>query len=303
MRYSEAQMSSELLDQPVFTGTPKKLFICSTPRSGSYMLCRYLIAAGIGIPHEYFNPIIMREMMPRLGLGNAANGMKWRPRGRRDRLPFVNADRRAEEALLARYVEVLVPRRCLGGVFAAKVHFDQYMKVLDNPTGRKLLDQGVYVHLFREELLKQAVSIHFSNLTGRWSTDETLSTVPATNPNFFDNAALDHEVQRLAGDDSGWRVFLARNGLSPISISYEQLCRDPNGFVAVIARRLGIDPATLPRDYDDGREPQVEADAALPGKGEVARRYVEAVRQISAAPAAAQGGRERHAASASERRG
>ncbi len=29
----------------------KTLLICSAPRTGSYELCRFLIAAGIGIPH------------------------------------------------------------------------------------------------------------------------------------------------------------------------------------------------------------------------------------------------------------
>ena len=61
MRYTQTQMTGELLDQPEFTGEPLKIFICSTPRSGSYMLCRYMINAGLGVPHEYFNPNIMRR--------------------------------------------------------------------------------------------------------------------------------------------------------------------------------------------------------------------------------------------------
>ena len=78
MRYSEHQVSSELLDQPAFAGAPRKLFICSTPRSGSYLLCRYMINAGLGVPHEYFNPIIMRQIAPRFGLGDDVAPLKWR---------------------------------------------------------------------------------------------------------------------------------------------------------------------------------------------------------------------------------
>ena len=84
MRYTEAQVTSELLDQPEFTGEPAKIFICSTPRSGSYMLCRYMINAGLGVPHEYFNPVIMREIAPRLGLAKGHRGIevaKSRPEG------------------------------------------------------------------------------------------------------------------------------------------------------------------------------------------------------------------------------
>src|SRR5215469_13827297 len=115
MRYTEAQLTSELLDQPAFTGEPVKIFICSTPRSGSYMLCRYMINAGLGVPHEYFNPVIMRQIAPRLGLGESVKGLKWRHRSLRDRLPFGNRDRLAEMNFLDKYLSILIPRRCQGG--------------------------------------------------------------------------------------------------------------------------------------------------------------------------------------------
>src|SRR5207237_10147317 len=95
MRYTEAQMTSELLDQPSFSGQPRKIFICSTPRSGSYMLCRYMINAGLGVPHEYFNPVIMRDIAPRLGLEKDIEKLKWRARGLRGGIPFAERKRSA----------------------------------------------------------------------------------------------------------------------------------------------------------------------------------------------------------------
>ena len=56
-RYTELQISSDILDQPVFSGEPKKIFICSTPRTGSYLLCRYMINAGLGVPHVEASPL------------------------------------------------------------------------------------------------------------------------------------------------------------------------------------------------------------------------------------------------------
>src|SRR5438270_10596311 len=112
MRYTEAQLTSELLDQPEFTGEPQKIFICSTPRSGSYMLCRYMVNAGIGVPHEYFNPVIMRAIAPRLGLGSEIKQLQWRPRTLRDRLPLPKPDRTSEIDFLAKYTRALIPRRC-----------------------------------------------------------------------------------------------------------------------------------------------------------------------------------------------
>lgn len=282
MRYTESQMNSELMDQPELTGEPRKIFICSTPRSGSYMLCRFMINAGLGLPHEYFNPIVMRQIAGRLDLGDSINRLQWRPVSPWDRLPFGKARRAAEADFLARYIGALVPRRCRRGIFAAKVHYDQYLKVLHNAVGWKLLDGGLFIYLYREDLLKQAVSAHFAHLTGRWSIDDAVTTVPAARPDFFDVAGIDRTLEGLAREDQGWRVFLARNGVSPIAISYEQLCKDPSGFVVAIAQRLGIDPRTLHRGYSEEAS-QSDRDPALPDKHEVARRYLASMRKIEGA--------------------
>jgi LPS sulfotransferase NodH len=280
VRYTETQLTSELLDQPEFAGQPIKIFICSTPRSGSYMLCRFMISAGLGVPHEYFNPVIMREIAPRLGLGRSVEGLKWRALSLRHRLPFGKADRAAEMNFLAKYVTALIPKRCHGGIFGAKIHFDQYIRVLDNPVGHHLFDGGLFIHIFREDLLKQAVSRNFAYLTGRWGIDDTVTTAPSTRSDLLDVAGIDRELETLADEDRGWRVFLARNGVSPMSISYEQLCKDPTRFVAAIAQRVGINPRTLPQDYREPVTPSREDDPSLPSRSEVIRRYLASVRKL-----------------------
>jgi LPS sulfotransferase NodH len=283
MHYSEKQMTSEMLDQPIFKDEPIKILICSTPRSGSYMLCRYMINAGLGVPHEYFNPVIMREIAPRLGLEKSVEGLKWRHRSLRDRLPFRMADRIAEIDFLAKYVAALIPRRCQRGIFAAKFHFDQYFKVLDNPVGRRLLDRGLFIHLFREDLLRQTISRNFSYVTGCWGDDGVVTTTPMPQSDLLDVRGIDREMQTLADEDREWRVFLARNGHSLMSISYEQLCKDPSGFIAAIAHRLGIDPGTLRQGYSESEAPSGKVDPALPSKSEVARRYLAAGPQLHGA--------------------
>ena len=282
MRYSEAQLTSELLDQPVYTGEPKKVFICSTPRSGSYMLCRYMVNAGIGVPHEYFNPLFMKQLAARFGLGKRAEPLKWRAPNRWDRLPFQTRDRIAEENFLREYMGALIPRRCQNGIFAAKIHFDQYITVLDNTTGRRFLDGGFFIYLFREDLLRQAISRNFAYLTGRWGDDDTASTAPSSRSDLLTPAGIDRELETLADEDRGWRVFLAKNGLDPMCISYEQLCLDPAGFVAAIARRAGVDPATLRVGYNEPITPSGKDDPRFPTKAEVLRRYLASFRQVRA---------------------
>ena len=178
-----------------------------------------------------------------------------------------------------------MPRRCQRGIFAAKIHFDQYIAVLDNPVGRKLLDGGYFIHLFREDLLKQAVSAYFAYVTGRWGLDDAVTTPPAAQADLFDSRGIDQTVENLANDDREWRLFMARNGLSAISISYEQLCNDPVGVVAAIAQRIGIDPGGLRHGYSEAGMP-AESDSPLPSKSEVARRYLASARILQGAGAA-----------------
>jgi LPS sulfotransferase NodH len=283
LRYTELQISSELLDQPEFTAKPKKILICSTPRSGSYLLCRQMINAGLGVPHEYFNPIVMRQMAPRLGLESDIRGLTWWPRGWKDRLLLRRRrEPGAELVFLRKYLGFLLTRRCQGGIFAAKVHFRDYRRTLENPVGDELLADTLFIQLYREDILKQAVSEHFGQLTGQWGIDASVTTPPATDPNFLDPVAVDRALNDLADQDRGWRVFFARRGVIPLSISYERLCENPFSFLEVIARRIGVDPGTLRRGYSE-TESGSAADPGLPSKGDVARHYLAAMASQRAA--------------------
>ncbi|HEY1491048.1 MAG TPA: Stf0 family sulfotransferase [Steroidobacteraceae bacterium] len=276
MRYTELQISSELLDQPEFTGHPKKILICSTPRSGSYFLCRQMINAGLGVPHEYFNPIVMQQMAPRLGLEGDIQGLTWWPRGWKDRLLLRRRGAPAAElAFLRKYLQFLLARRCQGGIFAAKVHFRDFRRTLSNSVGDALLKNTLFIQIYREDILKQAVSEHFGQLTGRWGVDNSVTTPPVAKPNFFDPAAVDRALHDLADQDRGWRVFFARRGVVPLSISYERLCADPVAFLEVVAGRVNFDPVQLRRGYSESGLPP--DDPALPSKDEVVRHYLAAL--------------------------
>ena len=288
MRYTELQISSELLDQMSFHGSPKKLIICSTPRSGSYLLCRHMINAGLGVPHEYFNPHVIRQMAPRFGLGEDVGKLTWPPRGRRDRLMLRKAQRAAEAEFLRSYMEILVSRRCQSGVFAAKIHFRDYARVLDNPLGRGLFDGAVFVHLYREDLLKQAVSEHVAQLTGKWGIDDTVTTTPHREPDFLNVEAINQAIADLSEQDRGWRMLLARRGVMPYSISYERLSKDPFPFVEALARALQVDGAALRRGYSEV-DLHTESTVGMPTKSEILMNYLAATSASRTPPAIARG--------------
>ena len=258
-RYTETELSAASLDQPACESTPKKLVICSSPRSGSFLLCRLLVNAGIGVPHEYFNFMHFDTIGRRFGIANTKQALQVR-----ESVP----------GLMDRYIDILLRHRCQNGIFVAKVQFWEYKWALVNPAGRRLLHDAAFLHLYRDDLLAQAISVRFARLTGRWGFDDAVTTQPHPAPNFFDFAAIDEEIVKMANEDTGWRVFFAQHGISPLPLSYEALCRDQRGAVDQVARLLGLPapPARLPRVTE--REAYGPPVAGVPSRDEVAAAYI-----------------------------
>ena len=118
-------MASAEYDIVSETPAEKTLVICSAPRTGSYELCRYLMAAGVGIPHEYFHP-------------QFANDFAWRFMGIPEPLAAQN---------IQPYIEALRKNRGQNGVFAANLQHWQLSQALINAPGNSFFKDAVVVHL------------------------------------------------------------------------------------------------------------------------------------------------------------
>lgn len=279
MRLTEKQILSPQFDQPVFAGSPKKVFICSSRRSGSWMLCRYMINAGLGLPAEYIHRDWISALAARFGVDGVEDiGWKSKGRARRWLVRKLGRDPRAE--FMLRYIDMLIRRRTRDGIFASKIHYEQYQAILDNEAGRNLLDGGFFVQLYRQNLLGQAVSVHLARQSGKWGFNDDLTSAPLpSQEELFDATAIDNELAGLASEDSGWRLFFARNGIEPLRVSYEELARNPNAVVVEIARQIGVDPATLNLGYSEGQG-HAESVPGLPSKRELRQRFIEASRRV-----------------------
>jgi LPS sulfotransferase NodH len=214
---SEKALDSEAFDQPEPSALPVRYFILSQRRSGSYMLCRALIRAGLGVPHEYFLKDHMRALAARWGVDPGPR----RGPAARD------------------YLEALVRRRSRGGFFGAKVQFWQYERALASLEGDHLLKGARFIYLYREDLMRQAISFRHAEITGRWGSDGLITTRQMQRADPFDVAAIDRKLNLLIHDEVGWRSFIARRGLNPLRIPYEDLIADFSGVMARIADHLG----------------------------------------------------------------
>jgi LPS sulfotransferase NodH len=249
MRLSDEQLNSAEMDQPIFGETPRKLLILAPPRTGSSHLCRLMINAGIGIPHEYFNELHIRRLAGRFGILGAADAFQ------------MSADS------LLRYVQQLFAVRSRDGLFATKIQHKQYRLFIQNKIEFNVFDGANLVYLTRKDVLAQAVSWHFAELTGRWSFDHWNLTRPKEEADFYDVAAINTCVDEILAEQVLWEYFFHKNRLLPLRITYEDLVEDPIPIVQELAQRGGLSPAQLHVRLE--AEGPYGSDPALPSKHDV----------------------------------
>ena len=269
IRYNERQLSGELLDQPPCP-VRAKVFVCSTPRTGSYYLCRAMIHHGIGIPHEYFHFLHAATIGPRVGIDALQNG--W----------LLKTDSGVRQA----YIREVMNRRTINGIFSAKVQWWELAHFLNNPEGVELFQNGHFLYLYREDLLAQAISLHVSYQTGRWGFDDLVTSEPRSNPNFFDNASINKYLEEISAHDTNWRRFFARNQISPLAVSYERLIDDTAGVLGSMVESFSLEvPST---DFGYTEEGSIDPrDPCLPPVSEIKARFLNARQRVFPAPQAA----------------
>jgi len=230
-----------------------------------HLLCRALIHNGIGVPHEYFNGINAGILSSRYGLGTVDSR----------HLEAGGAARRA-------YVAALLERRTINGIFAAKIQRGQFRQYFKSTESLELFQDAQVIYLYREDLLAQAISLHLSLLTGRWGVDDTVTTRPVADPQFFDNDLIAKHLEELATQDREWRLFFANNAIRPLFLSYEGIKDDLAGALRKIVTSFGLHLPSQDFTYVE-RSPIDFSAPGEPSKSEIRDRFLRAVRGCRAA--------------------
>ncbi|MEA2217813.1 MAG: trehalose 2-sulfotransferase [Solirubrobacteraceae bacterium] len=202
--------------------------VCSTPRSGSGLLCRGLASSGLaGVPAEYFN----------------AN----------QRVPL--AARWATGPSLRAYVAALRARRSSpDGVFGTKLHADQLEQLAAEAAGpapapsgpapsaaflERLLGDVRYVRIVRLDVDRQAISLWTALRTGVWSVREGAARVPRDEPPYsFEE--IEGCRRTIVDGEVLWDRFMRCNAIVPLEVAYEELVASYAATVcAVLAAILG----------------------------------------------------------------
>ena len=103
--------------------------------------------------------------------------------------------------------------------------------------------EPVYVHVYRPDVVSQAVSFWRAVQTRVWrGRPDPARDARAT----YHSKAIAHVITMLRAQDEGWRNWFAEEDVRPIDISYPVLWRNLTQVVGSILEALGLDPQLAP---------------------------------------------------------
>jgi trehalose 2-sulfotransferase len=241
--------------------------ICSTPRSGSTLLCEVLAATGVaGRPEEYYQHRRRTGLprRPREYFEDAETPEVVRILGdytRVDDEPSLFDPRRFPD--YPSYLEWTIERGTTpNGVFGAKVMWGYFNGFVDSlraalgesvqPT-RTVLERSFpnlhgWIFVTRREKDRQAVSLWKAIQNWTWRRDEDTHQV-TREPLEYSFDALHHLTRQLTEHEREWWAFFGASGLRPLTITYEDLTADYERAALAALEHLRIAP---PAELDFG---------------------------------------------------
>jgi trehalose 2-sulfotransferase len=207
----------------------KNYLICTTPRSGSNLLCNYLRNTGIlGDPGELLNPDVIR--IGHLGRHFEQSGS-------------ISAER---------YIIWAQERfRGKNEVFGAKILYEDLESFGVFPAFRQLFEQSTLFWLTRRDKLAQAISYYIAQMTGQWVfNDPPKMSIEDLR---FDYQKIREHVDRLNRQDMNWRFMFERLNRTYIIIIFEEFINNPAATLQEIADNIGQKSVGL-RVYSDFQE-------------------------------------------------
>lgn len=244
-----------------WSGPPRRsLLVCTHPRSGSTLLGEAMrFAGGLGCPLEYLH----RGFRPRLA-------ERWRAADLPTYIEALHRHRTEENGVLSiklfwQDVEEVAHERAPGrfpppGTLPPQATAEQVYRDLRSLLG-DLLPNPTFVHLERQDRVRQAVSAIVASQTGLWRSIEGVGRQDAV-------AAPQYDYERISGmiafadySHAHWRQFFAVNGVAAYRLTYEDLSADFEGASRRLCAILGA--AAVPRKQRMRRQANTTSEAMV----------------------------------------
>ena len=215
---------------------PDTYVLCTTPRSGSTLLCDLLRQTGVaGWPESFFRQLSVPFFARDFGLP-PQDGEKY------------------DESYITEALKVARNGGSLAGIRLMWNGIDTLERIVrqyhpDNGPGAETIAAAFgetrYIYLERGDRLAQAISRARAEQSGLWHRNADGSVREQTGPARqagYDRDMIQHYLDEQASDIAAWNAWFQAFGISPHRLTYEALTSDPSATVAGILTFLGLDP-------------------------------------------------------------
>ncbi|WP_084251315.1 Stf0 family sulfotransferase [Sphingomonas pruni] len=253
-------LASAAHDYSPWEGPPRRtVLLCTHPRSGSTLLGEALyFAGGLGCPLEYFHAGFRPSFARRWNapdydsLSAAVRRHRTSPDGTLGVKLFwrdIEEIARDADPALERFAN-LPPSEAPVGYYATLAK--HVARLFPNPQ---------FVHLWREDRLRQAVSAVLAVETGRWRSIPGAIREDAFVTPAFDADRIERIMSYSDFCHGHFRNLFVAMGATPHALSYEALTADYDTSVRAVLRHLGSDAEPraprMRRQADDTSEAMV----------------------------------------------
>ena len=230
--------------------------ICTTPRSGSTLLCELLEGTGIaGRPDEYFQQLRSTglPMSPRDYLGGGADLLPGVPVAGGQLVEHSLYDPR-RFASFGDYVAWVKERATTdNGVLGFKIMWPYLPGLVEGLSGDARAEPHAvlsasfprlgYVWLRRSDKVRQAVSLWRAVQTWHWRQDAAGGGKPQAGSSAtlrYSYEAIDHLRRLLVSSDRAWETYFEATGTTPLTLTYENFVHEMDETVTALLHHIGV---------------------------------------------------------------
>ena len=223
--------------------------ICTSPRSGSTLLCKLLAATGVaGKPGSYFHEPSLSDWLSYFDLAQDPSA--------------------AERDVLAEIFRAAMAKGSLDtGMFGLRLQrhsfdfFTEKLAVLhpelsrDTQRLQAAFGRTLFIHLTRCDKVEQAVSHVKAEQSGLWHAAPDGTELERLSPPqklVYDADEIWARYDELSAYDRDWEDWFGAEEITPLRLTYEALSEDPIESLCQTLDELGLE-----RDAAAGVEPSV----------------------------------------------
>lgn len=222
---------------------PNAYVICTSPRSGSTLLCGLLREAGnAGVPESHFHAPSLEKWLGSHGFRNDAFSTR-------------------QDALKAVFKSVYEHGKGASDIFGLRLQrhsfdfFIEQLKVLypSLPDDSSRMDAAfgttLFVHLTRENKLDQAISYVKAKQSGLWhlaADGSELERLSEPKEPVYDAVAIAAQLSLSEQMETEWEEWFAREQIKPLCVTYGELSAAPFATLGRVLKALGLE--CEPRD-------------------------------------------------------